>query len=111
MLRNQERDRSQALEGQLTEARRQVESLQHEKTESQLELVNFLNALLSVCSISLSQGQLRMEVERKEAQLEEKREQVLQAKSKVDQITGELNEARQTISHLQSEVNSTSVSV
>ena len=110
MLRIQERDRSEAMEGQLSEARRQVESLQHEKAESQVEQVS-LPGSLDMCAQNFLhlQVRLRTELERKEAQLEEKREQVLQAKNEVDRVMGELIEARQTVGSLRSQVDTLEV--
>jgi predicted nucleic acid-binding Zn-ribbon protein len=83
-----ERDRSEAMERQFSEARRQVESLQQEKAQLQTE-----------------QERLTTEVERKEVALEEKREQILQAKGEVDRVMGELTEARQTITRLRSQLD------
>ena len=51
------------------------------------------------------------EVERKEAQLQEKREQVLQAKSGVDRVMGELTGAQQSIDSLQSQLEMANVSL
>ena len=53
---------------------------------------------------------LRVEMERKESQLEEKRDQLIQAKSEVDRVMGELTEARQRVASLNSHLESTSVS-
>ena len=46
------------------------------------------------------------EAQRKDAQLQEKREQVLLAKSEVDRVTGELMEARQMAQSLRSQLDS-----
>ena len=48
-------------------------------------------------------------MERKEAALEEKREQILQAKGEVDRVMGELTEARQTITRLRSQLDTATV--
>ena len=48
-------------------------------------------------------------MQRKEAQLEEKREQILQAKGEVDRVMGELTDARRTISTLRSQFASATV--
>ena len=49
------------------------------------------------------------EAQRKEAQLQEKREQVLLVKSEVDRVTGEMTEARQMAQRLRSQLDSTMV--
>lgn len=49
------------------------------------------------------------EAQRKESQLQEKREQVLLAKSEVDRVTGELMEARQMAQSLRSQLDSAMV--
>ena len=46
------------------------------------------------------------EARRKESQLQEKREQVLLAKSEVDRVTGELMETRQMAQSLRSQLES-----
>ena len=57
----------------------------------------------------LSKLQMTEEAQRKESQLQEKREQVLLAKSEVDRVTGELMETRQMAQSLRSQLDSAMV--
>ena len=61
--------------------------------------------------IPLSQLQMTEEAQRKESQLQEKREQVLLAKSEVDRVTGELMETRQMAQSLRSQLESAMVCI
>ena len=53
MLRIQERDRSEAMERQFSEARRQVESLQQEKAQLQTEQVRSSCTIAVLLSVQL----------------------------------------------------------
>lgn len=75
LILQERQERDQALQTELSAAREEAEELRHEKWELERRLTE--------------------EAQRWETQLQEKREQVLLAKSEVDRVTEELTEERQ----------------